>query len=318
MMCGIGGIYLPDGVAMTPALKDALAQTWVALEDRGRHASGFSWTWLDGDRTNAWKAALPASEAVECRVFDRAGLMVRSMLLHTRFTTQGSTKNNGNNHPIVREGITLTHNGVLRNDDMVFSHFGIQRLHEVDTEALNAALRHGGVEWMMENLIGSMSMAWVDDTVSTQEVNLITNGRNPLVIGRTSEGVIVWASGLHHLDPFDVVESFHALPYKHYTLNPSGIISSEWRSDRREQPEVITPHSRHAAWGSVAPRNAPACPTPTPKPSKGRKGRSTARRGQSRTNGQPRIERGWIYDEERRGWRKANALDFYRFFEPDE
>ena len=311
-MCGIGGIYLPDGVVMTPSLVSALEATWTALEDRGRHASGFSWSPIEGDTTHAWKAALPASEAVECKVFNRAGLSVRSMLLHTRYTTQGSTRNNGNNHPVVREGITLTHNGVLRNDFEVFSHFGLERLHEVDTEALNAALRHGGVEWLCDTLEGSFSIAWVDDTVSSQQVNLLTNGRNPLVIGRTSEGCIVWASGLHHLESFDGGDSFHALPFKHYTLNPSGIISSEWRSDRRSQPEVMTRHSRHAAWGSVQPRRVRPLPTPTPKPSRRREGPSQARKDA------PLIKQGFVFDESLNGWRRATLEDWAAYFFPKD
>lgn len=304
-MCGIGGIYLPEGVSFTPALRESLKDTWGALTDRGTHASGFSWSWLDSDKTHAWKAPMSALEALDCDVFKRAGLLVRSMLLHTRYTTQGSTKNNGNNHPVLRDSITLTHNGVIWNDYEVFSHFGVERLHEVDTESLIVALRYGGVEWLCENVGGSFSLAWVDDTVSTQTVNLLTNGRNPLVIGRTVEGAIVWASGLHHLETFTLESHFHALPFKHYTLNPSGVISSEWGSDRREDPQILTPYSRHASYGSAEPRNARSAPTPTPKPSRPRKDRSKARKGQSL------IEGGWVFDEVRGGWRKATVEDWF-------
>lgn len=309
-MCGIGGIYLPDGVVLTEALKVSIESTFSALEDRGTHACGFAWSWLDSDAVNAWKGAMSASTALKYGKMDRTGLMCRTILLHTRYTTQGSTAYNGNNHPVLRDGITLTHNGVLWNDDEVFRHFGLSRLHQVDTEAINASLRHGGVEWLVENVSGSYSLAWMDETRSTQEVNLLTNGRNPLVIARTVEGAIVWASNLYHLDSFNLESSFNASPFKHYTLNPDGIISSAWVSDRRESPKVFNRNThRHASvYGSSKPKT---CPTPTPKPAKGRKTPS------KQSKGQTRIERGFIFDASLNGWRKANSDDWMRYWKND-
>jgi len=149
-------------------------------------------------------------------------------MFHARFTTQGSTKNNFNNHPIVRDGIILTHNGVITNDDLPFQEFGKSRIGEVDTESLNVALRYGGIEWLCENLLGAYSIAWVDTTKSNQDIHLLTNGNNPLVIGRTVNGNVVWASCPRHFDHLDLESMFRAKPFKQYTIKSDGFIESKW------------------------------------------------------------------------------------------
>ena len=137
----------------------------------------------------------------------------------------------------------MTHNGVLSNDNEIFRRLGSTRFNEVDSEAINVALRLKSPKWMIENVHGSMSIAWVDlDDIQT--VHLMTNGRNPLVIGRLLSGHIVWASTLWHLeDAFgDIAEAFEAIPFKQYTLKPDGAIRSEKISSRSTMP------SRMGAW----------------------------------------------------------------------
>lgn len=252
-MCGIGGVFAPRGEFPT----EAALSMWAALEDRGSHATGFAFRWQSSDEALVWKDAVSPSEASASGVFEfeTGNSHIQYALFHSRYTTQGSVKNNGNNHPVVHKNIVLTHNGVLRNDGQVFRSLKVRRLHEVDTEALNAALCYKNPEWMARNVQGSASIAWVDND-APQRVNLFTNGSNPLVIGRTKSGAVVWASGLHHLADFDIDESFNAVPYKVYTLTESGgqvIIRSRFVSSRRAPPTVVNRYSHAAAWGSIDP-----------------------------------------------------------------
>jgi hypothetical protein len=168
--------------------------------------------------------------------------MVDYLLLHTRYSTHGSTTYNGNNHPVQGHGFIVTHNGVLQNDDETFQTLDVNRLHQVDSEAINATLRYSGVESVADELEGSISIAWVDETDSTT-VHLFTNGLNPLVIGRTVDGDIVWASGLHHLEQaFEMASYFHAEPFKHYWVDTTQEIlpiRSEWVSTQRTTPTIL-------------------------------------------------------------------------------
>ena len=237
-MCGIGGFYAGPG--NSGPLK-RLKALWRGLEARGVHAAGFALQWRDGDSPVVVKQAGPGH-----RLHKRLAKFVgdasntQYVLLHTRFTTQGSTANNTNNHPVVSEGMVVTHNGVLYNDSDILAQLGVIPVGEVDTEAINAGLRHQSPGWVLDEIDGSMSVAWVDSTKSPDTVNLMTNGENPLVIARTESDDVVWASTKSILDKsgFKVKSFFHAQPFKVYTINPDGIIRSEVVSDQRSQPDL--------------------------------------------------------------------------------
>lgn len=252
-MCGIGGWYKGSVGGNTPI--EQINTLWCSLEDRGTHAAGVVIGWGGADKPISKKKAVSASKATN--MLDSArGSNTQYVLLHTRYTTQGSTKNNGNNHPVIGHGITLTHNGVLSNDTRIFNQLGVKRLHDVDTEAINAALSKKSPKWMIENIQGSMSLAWVETNEEVNKVHLLTNGQNPLVIGRTKSGDIVWGSTLRHLEDsgFEFSKTFNALPYKLYTLSEGGRISSKYISKKRAAPAYnrqIHSSQRKAQWDSV-------------------------------------------------------------------
>lgn len=234
-MCGIGGWYKGSVGGKTPI--DQINSLWCSLEDRGIHAAGVVIGWGGADKPISKKKAVRASKA--SNMLDSArGSNTQYVLLHTRFTTQGSTKNNGNNHPVIAHGITLTHNGMLSNDTRIFNQLGVKRLYDVDTEAINAALSKKSPKWMIENIQGSMSLAWVETNEEVNKVHLLTNGKNPLVIGRTKSGDIVWGSTMRHLEDsgFEFSKTFNALPYKLYTISEGGRINSRWVSKKRSAP----------------------------------------------------------------------------------
>tara|TARA_R110000751_G_scaffold307152_1_gene427509 strand:+ start:7148 stop:8170 length:1023 start_codon:yes stop_codon:yes gene_type:complete len=258
-MCGIGGYYNVSG-GDTP-LSD-IRSLWEGLETRGTHAAGLCVGWMGADGPIVKKAAKTASKCSEMLSLAQ-GNNTQYVLLHTRFTTQGSVKNNGNNHPVVGHGITLIHNGVLSNDSNIFKRLNINPLHDVDTEAINAALSAKSPKWMVENISGSMSIAWVDTQKSPDAVHLLTNGKNPLVIGRTSSGDIVWASTKTHLEQsgfcFKDGSMWDAIPFKQYTILKGGRIVSKMISKKRSIPSnsralhssQYTPTYDTTFWGDV-------------------------------------------------------------------
>ena len=221
-MCGIGGFYAAPGSTVDSYLVWTLG---TALEDRGRHASGAAIYWQNADQPIIEKAAVPFSRLAQ-KVSDRMGTHTQYALLHTRYTTQGSTANNGNNHPVARDGLLMTHNGVISNDDDVFRALGVRPQFQVDTECLVAGLAVAGPEWTFNNIRGSASVAWVDRT-RPDVVCLFTNGRNPLVIGRLEDDSVVWASCMRHLDDLPVKTSWHATPGRIYELHADGSIKHD-------------------------------------------------------------------------------------------
>lgn len=301
-MCGIGGIFIGEGQADLASL----STLFEGLSDRGKHACGFSYRWNDSDKDLVWKAAISSIEAVKQGILaSKIGSNLSYALLHTRYTTQGSTAYNGNNHPITGHNIILTHNGVISNDDRIFQTLGVNRLHQVDSECLNAALSHESPSWLIDNIHGAASIAWVDITQNQHEVHLLTNGRNPLVIGRTVEGHVVWASNKYHLeDSFNLAATFNAIPFKQYTISKGAgepMITSKFISNKRADPRVIGRFSHVASYGDVCPSSRA---TPTKKQKKPKKTTSKAKKGNKF------IHAGFVYDEDLKCWRKARITDW--------
>ncbi len=302
-MCGIGGIFTANNSEVLPQLEALFS----GLSDRGRHACGFAFRWNNSDSDIVWKNAISSVEAVSQKIMsNKIGSNLLYALLHTRYTTQGSTSNNGNNHPIVSHDMIVTHNGVINNDDLIFRDLQTTRLHQVDTECINALLRLESTRDMIRSIQGSASVAWVDTTQNQQIVNLITNGRNPLVIARTVEGHVVWASNLYHIEDagFEVSDSFNAIPFKHYKISQGSdepMIQSEFVSNQRAQPRILLRNSHAAAWGDTKPSNKGFRPKSK---TNGRKTPSKAQKGKKF------IQAGYVYDEDLKCWRKAKITDW--------
>lgn len=233
-MCGIGGIYSSNGNIKT----EDIETLFLNIESRGIDACGISYLWNDADKPIISKAPIRAKSFIFKNGIKKIGNKMDWIMLHTRLTTQGSKQNNFNNHPVVRNNIILTHNGVLWNDDEIFNKLKTKRIGEVDTEALLVALNVKGLQYLAEHVEGSISIAWTtkNDKVGYNTMNWFTNGGNPLVIGRLKDKSIVWASLPEHFNGLDVVEYFWANPFKHYWTNGDGIIHSKFISDMRRAP----------------------------------------------------------------------------------
>jgi len=246
-MCGIAGISQPENRV---TIEEA-TQLLEAIEDRGNHACGFSFLWTDADSHLAYSFPVSASRVAKLnQLKNRVGQSFEWVILHTRFTTQGSIEYNGNNHPIIGHGITLTHNGVIRNDEEIFQRLSVNRLHDVDSECISVGLAHKGIQWVANNIKGSMSLAWVEDDESSI-VNLFTNGLNPLVYGWTKSGAFVYASNRYHLeDCFDMEMSFNAKPYTHYKVYKGDIISQRELTSKypKREAKVLARNSHPSTW----------------------------------------------------------------------
>ena len=61
---------------------------------------------------------------------------------HSRLVTNGSQLNDLNNQPVVKDGIIGIHNGIIVNENELWSrHPEIQRTSEIDTEVMLALIR---------------------------------------------------------------------------------------------------------------------------------------------------------------------------------
>jgi glucosamine 6-phosphate synthetase-like amidotransferase/phosphosugar isomerase protein len=142
-MCGIAGIF--DVEKSRDLDRAAIAANLLKqIESRGRHATGYAYH--DDGTTVVCKADLRALDFIATaplftEPFDATP---RSVLLHTRYATQGSPSDNENNHPIYSKvsGLTLIHNGWLTNEKHLLRKYGLKKDGAVDSETVLRLIEH--------------------------------------------------------------------------------------------------------------------------------------------------------------------------------
>lgn len=157
--------------------KDKITNMFALLETRGRDASGFAF--ISEDNLIVHKAALRSSEMIRTNEWKQLTLP-QSMIFHARAKTQGSEKNNANNHPLFKQGLCIVHNGIIYNDREIFGKN--QRDAEVDSEAILAVLsaKHKGdkIKRVFEKLEGSFAFAAIDK--NSPEQLILVKKDNPV------------------------------------------------------------------------------------------------------------------------------------------
>jgi glucosamine 6-phosphate synthetase-like amidotransferase/phosphosugar isomerase protein len=158
-MCGIMGYYsfgntLPD--------KDKITNMFSLLESRGRDACGIAF--IKDNNLIVHKDAMKSSEFVKTNEWKEL-VLPSSMILHTRMKTQGSEKNNANNHPLFsKNGIAIVHNGIIYNDKEIFGKK--ERDAEVDSESilhlLSMKVKGDKIKRLFDKVEGSFAVAMLD------------------------------------------------------------------------------------------------------------------------------------------------------------
>ncbi len=158
-MCGIMGFYcfgnrLPE--------KEKITTMFSLLESRGRDACGFAF--IEDNNLLVHKKPIKSSELVKESDW-KSLTLPKVMILHTRMKTQGSEKNNANNHPLFsKNGIAIVHNGIIYNDKEIIGKK--ERDGEVDSESilhlLSAKTKGDRLKRLFDRIEGSFAVAVID------------------------------------------------------------------------------------------------------------------------------------------------------------
>lgn len=219
-MCGIAGFSLSASEWLRPRSGQVLVEELLTrIEVRGRDATGMAWREND--------EFVPGTSIPQLR-FHKAGVEASTYMLegwhlfgghetldaiiHTRAGTGGSPTVKENNHPIIvqqaidyeiegkvgprgdgRHAVALVHNGVIFNAETWFrEHPQVERMGEVDTEALAQCLALGGVEQVVKEIKGDAAIAWMDQ--SSPSLYVARLGGRPLEYLTTKGGSFLFAS----------------------------------------------------------------------------------------------------------------------------
>jgi glucosamine 6-phosphate synthetase-like amidotransferase/phosphosugar isomerase protein len=179
-VCGIAGYSLGDGSEVSRTLA---AQALLAgIAERGADAVGYAYRAESSLAVH--KQQTGASALLDCVALPDT---TDEVLLHVRDYTKGHPSIVANNHPIRHGHVVGVHNGVIANDDDVLAHHGIEREEPemtVDSEAIFALVDAFGTSAeTLEQLIGTMAAAWVDERESGS-LHLARGVGRPLWVAR--------------------------------------------------------------------------------------------------------------------------------------
>jgi hypothetical protein len=142
------------------------------------------------------------------------------LLMHTRMPTKGEPEENANNHPIEYRDWLVVHNGHIRNDDGIFSHYRKPRFAEVDSAAIALIL---GEEANYLDALNRITGTWAIAALHRNPMTLVlAKEHNPIAIGLDMKrGILFWASEMRSLgEVFNTegkVFSFHGFSFRKET-----------------------------------------------------------------------------------------------------
>lgn len=186
-MCSIAGFSLSNNSKVNARrLSKALL---IEMDVRGNQAAGFAWQ-------------TPTDSGIYKSATSGASLSMKTMpknasvgVLHTRYATHGSIKNNANNHPVLSpdSNIALVHNGVIWNHAIVRNHLD-GKLAEVDTAVIPAILQQFDRDFSkLEMLDGDAAISWLDET-DRLTLRVARVSHSPLTVAQLADGSFVFAS----------------------------------------------------------------------------------------------------------------------------
>ena len=157
-MCGIFGIIAHNDAGYEPSfIKQSLTILARLSESRGKDSSGLVFRDGSEQKLQVYKGAVYLNNLLRRKEVkhqidqllspssdkQRAGKQNPFAVMgHSRLVTNGSQLNDLNNQPVVKEGIVGIHNGIIVNENELWSRYPeMQRAYEIDTEVMLALVR---------------------------------------------------------------------------------------------------------------------------------------------------------------------------------
>jgi predicted glutamine amidotransferase len=195
-MCGIAGIHIKkpgslDGRQLNRFVDELL----LSIEHRGTDSTGVAYASVGGKKVALSKEPLKASDFIKIRPKIQ-GDDIRSVILHTRYATQGRPEENVNNHPVLSGTTFVTHNGHISNDHELFAETGIARLGQVDSEIIPALIQKHGIDKVhlaLQELEGGFAVAAINP-VAFPDMLVLAKGESSPLIFHENANFLVWAS----------------------------------------------------------------------------------------------------------------------------
>lgn len=231
IICGIAAFQVPDGVSINA--RQLAHSLLTMIETRGNHASGFAWVNEDGS-SGFYKQPKAGSQLSLAELPRNA----KTVILHTRYATQGDRRDNRNNHPVLSTDntIALVHNGVISNDYQLTEELGITKEEhgEVDSLVIPSLIAQHGVTGLSK-LRGYAAIAWLDAVRTGKQLHIAKLKSSPVAYTHLPNGTFVMAStpAILELALMTIEQPYGGvfeLSEQRYITVDNGIISSHEKS----------------------------------------------------------------------------------------
>jgi len=223
-MCALFGWLDYKGIVSDKLLKKLTQALANAAEERGTDASGIAY--VKGGKVTIFKRPKPAH-----KIRFNAPNGTRSIMGHTRMTTQGNEKFNYNNHPFYGHAdvnFAFAHNGVLYNDKnlRVEKHLPQTQIETDSYVAVQLLEQQGKLDFeslksMAESVQGSFCFTALDENNTLY----IVKGSNPMCLLHFAQlGLYVYASTESILKKALQKTSFHKYPFEVLNIEEGTIL----------------------------------------------------------------------------------------------
>ena len=223
-MCALFGWLDYKGIVSDKLLKKLTQALANAAEERGTDASGIAY--VKGGKVTIFKRPKPAH-----KIRFNAPNGTRSIMGHTRMTTQGNEKFNYNNHPFYGHAdvnFAFAHNGVLYNDKnlRVEKHLPQTQIETDSYVAVQLLEQQGKLDFeslksMAESVQGSFCFTALDENNTLY----IVKGSNPMCLLHFAKlGLYVYASTESILKKALQKTSFHKYPFEVLNIEEGTIL----------------------------------------------------------------------------------------------
>jgi hypothetical protein len=195
-MCGQAGVIKYGD---KPIPEELVSLLLTGNEHRGNDATGMAILQADGS-VDVFKDDEPAWKFVtsdEYKKWTEEFLVDDSwaVILHTRGATQGSPRDNKNNHPMYKGQGAIVHNGMIHNDDSLFFQMKFERGAETDSDLIRAFVDKFGITKdcikEMNKIVGSMAGSAIHPDFPNRV--LLYRSGSPMTLG-SNEDFFVWSS----------------------------------------------------------------------------------------------------------------------------
>jgi glutamine---fructose-6-phosphate transaminase (isomerizing) len=234
-MCGIFGFFVHKDAGYDPSfIRKSLNILTQLSESRGKDSSGLVFR-NEGERElQVFKGTVTLHYLLKRpEVVRKMNQMLGSnngngaqgkqgpfaVMGHSRLVTNGSQLNDENNQPVIKDGVVGIHNGIIVNEDELWSRYpDIQRSYEIDTEVMLAMI--GKFVRDGYDVAGAVSKT-VNEIFGTVAAAFFMEGQNKFVIA-TNNGSLYTLTDGHGLFVFASEEYFLRKLAQRMRLNGDG------------------------------------------------------------------------------------------------